>query len=375
MTEELNNPFIIYGYKGEKYFCDREEETLKLIDALHNERNITLIAPRRVGKTGLIKHVFDRIEQADADAKCFYIDIFATKSLEQLVQLMARNIIGRLDTASQGAIRKIQDFFSNLRPTISFDTVTGLPSVSFDIKPKEEMQTLKRIFDYMAQSGYRCYVAIDELQQILNYADSGTEAMLRSYIQFLPNVYFIFSGSVQHLMQEMFTSAKRPFYQSSQIVYLKNVDRTKYRLFANRFFEEQQRTIQDDVFDELYAQVDGITWYVQSILNRVYQYRSEPITVMFVRKVIQEIVDEQETVFQNYYASLTEIQANLLQAIAKEGIVVSPFAHHFISRYQLKAASSVRTALKILQDRQIVYRQQEGYIVDDRFFSKWLRQQ
>ena len=96
---------------------------------------------------------------------------------------------------------------------------------------------------------------------------------------------------------------------------------------------------------------------------------------MFVRKVIQEIVDEQETVFQNYYASLTEIQANLLQAIAKEGIVVSPFAHHFISRYQLKAASSVRTALKILQDRQIVYRQQEGYIVDDRFFSKWLRQQ
>ncbi len=54
----LNNPFVIYGYKGSEYFCDREEETEKMISALHNERNVTLVAPRRMGKTGLVKHVF-----------------------------------------------------------------------------------------------------------------------------------------------------------------------------------------------------------------------------------------------------------------------------------------------------------------------------
>ena len=65
----INNPFITYGYKGSRYFCDRENESRQLIEALQNERNVTLIAPRRVGKTGLIKHVFDQIERQDKDAK------------------------------------------------------------------------------------------------------------------------------------------------------------------------------------------------------------------------------------------------------------------------------------------------------------------
>ena len=52
----INNPFVVYGYKGAEYFCDHEKETEKMMTSLHNERNITLVAPRRVGKTGLHIH-------------------------------------------------------------------------------------------------------------------------------------------------------------------------------------------------------------------------------------------------------------------------------------------------------------------------------
>ena len=52
------NPFLITGYQGPDYFCDREKETASLMSALKNGRNITLISPRRMGKTGLIKNVF-----------------------------------------------------------------------------------------------------------------------------------------------------------------------------------------------------------------------------------------------------------------------------------------------------------------------------
>lgn len=370
--KQLNNPFIIYGYKGADYFCDRQEETQKLIDALHNERNVTLIAPRRVGKTGLIQHVFSKISQTDSQAKCFYLDIFATKNLEQLVQLMARTILGRLDSTPQAALRRIQEFFGSLRPTVSFDQLTGLPSVSLDIRPTEEAQTLKRVFEYMCRSDYRCYVAIDEFQQILSYNDKGIEAILRSYIQFLPNVYFIFAGSMQHLMEEMFTSANRPFFQSSQIMQLHNIDSTSYHAFANRFFRQQNREMTTDAFSHLYRRIDGITWYVQSVLNRIYQYADSGITPDFIDHVITELVSEQEPVYQNYYASLTETQAGLIVAIAKEGVVATPLAHQFITHHQLKATSSVRTALKTLIDRQMVYARPDGYVVYDRFFGLWL---
>ena len=41
------NPFLITGYQGPDYFCDREKETASLMSALKNGRNITLISPRR----------------------------------------------------------------------------------------------------------------------------------------------------------------------------------------------------------------------------------------------------------------------------------------------------------------------------------------
>ncbi len=368
----INNPFITYGYKGNRYFCDRENETKKLIEALQNDRNVTLISPRRVGKTGLIKHVFSQIERQDKHVKCFYIDIFATKNLEQMVQLMARNILGHLDSTPQAALKRLQEFFGSLRPTMSFDQLTGLPSVSLDIKPTEEAQTLKRIFDYMQQSKYRCYVAIDEFQQILSYNNQGIEATLRSYIQFLPNVYFIFAGSMQHLMEEMFTSANRPFFQSSQIMLLDNVPAEKYLSFANGFFKSQKRTINEEVFSQLYHKVDGITWYVQTILNRAYQYAEASLTDDFFSQIVDELVCEQKPGYENYYASLTEMQANLIEAVAKEGCVAAPLAHQFIAKYGLKATSSVRTALKTLVDRQFIYRKPEGYVVYDRFFGMWL---
>ena len=42
------NPFLITGYQGPDYFCDREKETASLMSALKNGRNITLISPRRM---------------------------------------------------------------------------------------------------------------------------------------------------------------------------------------------------------------------------------------------------------------------------------------------------------------------------------------
>ncbi|MEG2070912.1 MAG: ATP-binding protein, partial [Bacteroidales bacterium] len=65
MKNNLANPFVMAGYHGPTYFCDRKEESEKMILALTNERDLTLISPRRIGKTGLIQHVFYLLKEAD----------------------------------------------------------------------------------------------------------------------------------------------------------------------------------------------------------------------------------------------------------------------------------------------------------------------
>ena len=371
---ELNNPFVVYGYKGAEYFCDREEETSKVINALVNERNVTLIAPRRIGKTGLIHHVFSEMGQQHPEVKCFYIDLFATKNLSQMVQLLARKILGHLDTPTQSAIRKINELFSSFRPTMSFDPM-GNPSFSLDIAPEAGEQSLEQIFNYMKLSGRRCYIAFDEFQQITSYPETGTEALLRSYIQFLPNVYFIFAGSQQHMMTELFLSARRPFYLSSQMLQLKEIDENKYLAFANHFLERKNSRISQETFHYLYTKVDGQTWYIQALLSRLYAYMdyTPEITPSLVDQVIEELVGEQEVAFEDYYVSLTANQAVLLQAIAREERVKSPLAQAFIKKYRLPALSSIKTALKALIDRQMVCQYDGQYIVYDRFFAIWLR--
>lgn len=148
------------------------------------------------------------------------------------VRLVANTVLGKLDTAPQKTLSRIGQFIRSCRPVFTFDELTGVPKVTIDVAPAEEENTLKEIFEYLGSSEKRCYVAIDEFQQIAEYQEKGVEALLRSYIQFLPNVNIIFAGSKQHLMQEMFTSSKRPFYQSTQLLTIGPVDREAYACFA-----------------------------------------------------------------------------------------------------------------------------------------------
>lgn len=370
---ELKNPFLVYGYVSPRYFCDREEETGKMLSALENGRNLTLIAPRRMGKTGLIKNVFHRMRQRKGEVVCLYMDIFATHDLASFVGLLAKTVLGQLDTFSEALLHRLTSFFRSCRPIISADELTGVPTVSLDIVPDKSEQALKEIFDYMAASGRTCYLAIDEFQQITSYPEKGTEALLRSCIQFLPNVRFIFAGSIRHLMEEMFASAKRPFYQSTQLMVLREINEESYYDFASAFFQRKRCSISKDVFHWMYRRFEGHTWYMQTLLNRLYESDRPIVEVKQVEHVLAGLIEENEPVYQNISILLTDNQLALMRAVACESLVKTPNGGEFIKRYNLKTPSSVNTALKSLVEKELIYKSADGYMVYDRFMGLWLQ--
>lgn len=88
---KLRNPFVLVGYRGAEYFCDRERESGKLVSWLENGSNVTLMSPRRYGKTGLIHHVFQKLP---TDFRCVYLDIYSTKSLVDFTRTFASAVVG-----------------------------------------------------------------------------------------------------------------------------------------------------------------------------------------------------------------------------------------------------------------------------------------
>lgn len=369
-----NNPFLIVGYHSPEFFCDRETETATILDALKNGRNITLIAPRRMGKTGLICNAFHHLKEQKSDIVTLYMDIYSTQSIGDFVRLFANTVLGKLDAAPQKALNRISQFIHSCRPVFTFDELTGVPKVTIDVAPQDEKRTLKEIFDYLASSQRHCCIAIDEFQQIAEYPEKGIEALLRSYIQFLPNVNFIYAGSKQHLMQEMFTSSKRPFYQSTQLINIGSIDRETYADFAIGLFAKCSKLLPRDVFYAIYEMYDGHTWYIQYLLNRLYGYNQD-VDMVMVSDAMEQIVSEQSYSYQTLLKSYSAGQVRLLKAIAREGCVKEILAGDFISRNRLRAASSVSASLKRLQDNELVYLTPQGYIIYDRFMREWLRQQ
>lgn len=133
-----------------------------------------------MGKTGLIHHAFYLLKEQDTDSVTLYMDIYFTQLRGDFVRLFANTVLGKLDTAPQNALSRIGQFIRSCHPVFTFDKLTALPKVTIDVASQEEESTLKEIFDYLNFSEKRCYIAIYEFQQRVEYPEKGIEALLRS---------------------------------------------------------------------------------------------------------------------------------------------------------------------------------------------------
>ncbi len=369
-SQEIN-PFSVLAYLGNDYFCDRENETKRLVEALKNGRNVTLISPRRMGKTGLIKHVFEQIDPKEA--LCLYVDLDQTTCMADMVKAFGEVVMAKIGKPSERVWKEILAWFKSFRPVMTAEPATGTPQITLDVQPTVAEASLGELFGWLEKSKLPCYVAFDEFQVITDYPEPKMEALLRSHIQHLTNVRFIFAGSQKHLMTEMFMAANRPFFQSTQMFPLYEIPEDAYFDFAQRHLERNRQTLPKETFHELYTTVYGHTWYIQCVLNRLYQYGTRQIDRRVLATTIDDILEEYKETFRTYCKLLTSSQLSLLRAIAKEGKVKEIGSQEFLQRHQPGPASTVRSALRVLTDKELVAESEDGYSVYDRFFGLWLR--
>ena len=192
-------------------------------------------------------------------------------------------------------------------------------------------------------------------------------------MQFLPNVRFVFAGSQLHLMSGMFVSPRGAFYNSTDIMSLDVIGKDAYRQFSGNFFAAEGLPFSDAAFDDLYRRFDGVTWYVQSVLNRIWQKGLGFTGTADTDEAVKSLVDNRNLVFFDLLRSQTEAARAVLRAVAEDGIVSAPTGKVFVSGHSLGAASTVASVIANLVERELLYRTDKGYMVYDRLFAEWLR--
>lgn len=370
------NPFILTPMIPEEYFCDREKETEQLVTWITNQSNVVLISPRRVGKTGLINHCFEQ-QVIKNEFITISIDILHTTSFSELILELGHAVFKHVAKKSDRLLAKFTTALRSLSASFGYDPIQGTPT--FDLKLGQVTMpafTLDEILGYLEEAEKPCIVAIDEFQQITSYPEKNIEAVLRSKIQRLKNTFFIFAGSERRIMNEMFFSSKRPFYQSASLLQLAPIELTSYTNFVKHHFETAGKSIDEETVAKVYQQWQGITMYMHRIFHDAFVLVQEgdTCTSQLIDDVTNSYIKQNEKRLQELLAFITMQQKELLYAIAREGVATKLTSAAFVKRHQLKSASSVQSAAKKLLEYDIITQKGHEYTISDPLLSIWLRE-
>ena len=369
------NPFIITAdYYGPEYFCDRQDETEALESNIANGRNTVLISSRRMGKSGLIAHVFNRAF-VKSNFKTFSIDLYPTSSLAELILLLAKEITGPLKSKGQSLLESFLGIVKSLRPGFKVDPVTG--QFVFDLSLGEivkPVDSLKEIFQYLEGSEVPCLVSMDEFQQIAEYPDNNVLELLRTYVQKCKHTWFIFAGSDRRMMEKLFNNPSEPFYMSCSPLYLDAIQYENYLAFARHHFEAAGKSLQEESFKQVYELFDGHTWYVQRLMNEMFAWTKpgEVADAQMASDALTFVIKTYARTFQEQMSSYPEAQKQLLIAIAKDGQAQQVTSVAFCKKHSMKSPSTVQSALRVLHDKGIVRKDGNTYSVTNRLLGIWL---
>lgn len=375
--KEPKNPFILTHRIERPYFCDRFEDQQRLTSAVLNGRNVVLISPRRMGKTSLVYVSFSTPEEIRNEYQVFFIDILQTNTLEEFTYLLGKSIFETLRSKSAARVRSFLSALKSLKGSFGYDPVSGAPTFDImlgDIKNPE--YTLEEIFGYMERSAKPVILVIDEFQQITKYPGNNAEAILRSHIQKLSNATFVFAGSERSILQEMFASSKRPFYNSSEIMHLGPIPEETYVDFATGLFGQRGRSIDPEAVSWAFRLFEGNTFYVQRTMNGAFALTSENerCTAEDVRKSVRGMLEASEIVYREMLSNISVSQKMTLCAIARHRVVKSPMSGAFVKGNGLPSASSVQSALLKLSKDGLISRDEDGYRVIDPLFRLFINE-
>ena len=370
----VNNPFIVTGKIETEYFCDRVNESARVIKTITNGNNLVIISPRRMGKTGLIQFCYDKAEVTN-EYYTFFIDILHTSSLREFTYLLGRAIYDTLLPRSRKMATLFVQTIKSISGKFGFDPMTSMPTFNVELGDIEQPEyTLDEIFQYLASADKPCIVAIDEFQQIAKYPEKNIEALLRTHIQKIGNCNFIFAGSERHMMQEMFTSSARPFYNSADLLELKAIALEIYIPFVVGHFEKRNRTIVPENVEWVYNLFKGHTYYIQRTFNEAFADTAEgdECTMEVIKSAIDNMVASNDTIFREILSNIPEKQKILLYAIAKDGEAEAITSAKYIKRHALSSASSVQSAAKKLLEKDYITCINKVYSVTDKLFAMWI---
>lgn len=355
----MKNPFKFGTVVEDEFFTDRKEELLYVKQVMESENHLILISPRRFGKTSLVLKTVKQLKRP-------YI-LLNLQNVTSPENLAARLLQALFKLYPWERIKHLMTHF-RIIPTLSANPlgdnieVSFQPSVSGSVVLEDAFQLLEKV----SNERERLIVILDEFQEIQSLG-KGLDRQLRSILQMQSGVNYIFLGSQESMMQEIFEKKKSPFYHFGLLMRLKKIPHSDFLQYIT-----QRLPADTHMREETALQILEFTqchpYYTQQLAYQVWEeLRYSEDTGQVVEQAIRKLLQMHDFDYERLWVNFNRTDKLIIQELCKrEG--TSPL------RNAALPTSTTFSALKRLMKTGYVTKSDE-YEVEDPFFRLWVRNQ
>ena len=356
------NPFKFGSVVDGPYFTDREDEMERIASYLNGENHLILISPRRYGKTSLIRKIVN-----ESKRNYVFLDIQIVLSVEDFASQLLKKVYRIFP------VQKLKSYIKSFRliPVVNINPVTGEPEISF--KPgSRELTPLEDVLNLIEKLGTdkkKIIVVLDEFQDIFRI-DKTLDRFLRSVMQNQRHINYIFMGSSESMIREIFEKKSSSFYRFGTLMTLGKIGKDKFTLFLKEKFADIT-----DKSKELSQEILGITdshpYYTQQLASTVWE-----LLVRFgfssgiVETAANEIVQSHDNDYERLWNNFNRTDMMVLNGMSAS--YVSPLSDEFSRLFGTGASSTVFSTLQRLTHKGIILKEGSVYNIDDPFFKRWI---
>jgi uncharacterized protein len=362
------NPFVYSHPVSPDDLIDRDHEIATLLGNAAGGHYVRLYAPRRYGKTSLLRRVLRDGEKQEAMIPIL-VDLYGALSLADVTVRIERAYARQL----KGKLRaRIDEVLARTGLGLSLGAM-GVSAKLQLVPATDPLPALHALLDLPLrleqEGGFRALIVFDEFQDVIKVRE--LDAVLRSHIQFHGDVAsYVFSGSEPALMKELFEQRERPLYGQAVPLRLGRLEGADISAFVLDRFRGTDRSAGQAV-NPLVDAAAGHPQRAMLLANRLWDEvpRGEVATLDHWDRAYETTLTALTAEFEAHWRPFSPIEQKTLRAVlAGDG---SPYRTLVLQRLDL-AKASAQQALKNLGARAEVESVERKYVIVDPLFARWI---
>ncbi|MEL5893431.1 ATP-binding protein [Bacteroides sp. GD17] len=359
----MENPFKFGTIVDGSYFTDRVEEQQKVKQVISSENHLILISPRRFGKTSLVQKVMKGLARP-----VFQLNLQLVTDTEDFASHLLKQVLHKYP------LERLKHLLSHFRfiPTIATNPMTDGIELSF--QPSVDsfvlLEDVFTLIDRIGEKGEKPIVVLDEFQEVKTL-DKNLDKKMRSILQLHSHANYIFLGSQESMMEEIFEKKKSPFYHFGYLMKLNKIPYDDFFQFLKKGFlllggeaEVENMSRQVLSFTQCHP------YYTQQLAFQVWAlWQQKGYADTLVPDAILQLTQVHDMDYERLWATFNRTDKKVLIGLNMN--LGSPTSSSFLRKQGIESSSTAFSSLKRLSKLGYVIKN-DVYEMDDPFFAQWI---